>query len=179
MRARGRPGQRASALCGVVVIALVVTACGSGGVTSTEAGEVASASASPTVGTMPGCFPKCGGADLRNLDMRGLNLSRGDFTYSKLSQSNLAGANLTEANLFRSQMFDTNLSGATLVKTQMEQVAVGRVNFTNANMTDARLDMAWVYDSDLTGATVLRLRKKDVKWNNTICPNGTIIPTGC
>lgn len=169
----------AGALCGVAIIALVTGACGSSGVASTDAGNVASASASPTVGTMPQCFPRCEGADLRNLDMRGLDLTRGDFTYAKLSASNLAGANLTEANLFRAQLLGTNLSQATLVKTRMEQVAASRVNFTNANMTDARLEMAWVYDSDLTGAIVTRLRKKDVKWNNTICPNGTVIATGC
>ncbi len=81
----------------------------------------------------------CTDCDLRDADLRGLNLSSGDLSNSDLRDANLMAVNFTQANLS-----NTNLSGAIMYG----------VDLTDANLYRARARYAFLDSARVCRTTI-------------------------
>ena len=109
-------------------------------------------------------------ADLRNSDLRqidlsrvqlqqavliGANLGRSKLQHARLYQADLSSASLTEASLFNVDLRQANLGGADLSDTYLFNVDLGQanlagVNFRNAKLYYTKLNEATLQNSDLS-----------------------------
>ncbi|MEP7197351.1 MAG: pentapeptide repeat-containing protein [Saprospiraceae bacterium] len=88
------------------------------------------------------------GADLRNADFSGLNLSGIDLANSNLQDANLQGINLNYANLSGATLIGVNLNHASLVGTNLNAAKLNWAKVNEANLQMAKLDLA-----DLSNST--------------------------
>ena len=120
------------------------------------------------------------GANLSDADLTGADLTGATMTTTNLDRSILTNTILTNANLSNSKMFGMRSGGITGTQPALPGyklingylVGPGSdltgADFTGADLTDVVLSIATLTGADLTGATMTR-----VKYNSTICPNGT------
>jgi uncharacterized protein YjbI with pentapeptide repeats len=85
--------------------------------------------------------------DLREVDLRGANLSGGHFEGCTLQGSHLEHADATRAILTRSNLREASLAGASLSEADLEGASLAR-----ANLEGARLNGANLKGADLSGA---------------------------
>jgi uncharacterized protein YjbI with pentapeptide repeats len=95
-------------------------------------------------------FVNLGGADLRDTNLTGANLSFVDLGGANLNGANLSSANLKRANLGHTNLSETDLSGANLETANLEYA-----NLRKADLTGARLDTSYLNSAQLDG-TILR-----------------------
>jgi len=125
----------------------------------------------------PEIEPDLGGANLRNVDLTGANLSgaylskadlrdanltganlsgahlgRADLSGAKLSQANLSLSHLGRADLFRAALIETNLSAAQLSKTDLREANLRGANLEGADLSGADLKKADLGKADLSRA---------------------------
>ncbi|MUL38400.1 pentapeptide repeat-containing protein [Gloeocapsopsis dulcis] len=86
-------------------------------------------------------------ANLKEVDLRGRDLSYTNFTKAKLEKADLSGSNLRNANLSRANLKNANLSG-----TDLRNANLSRANLKNANLVGANLDGANLSRAKLEGA---------------------------
>jgi len=113
--------------------------------------------------------PDLGGANLRNVDLTGANLSgaclsKADLRNAKLTGANLSGAhlgradlsgaNLSQANLSLSHLGRADLFRATLIETNLSSAHLSKSDLREANLREANLE-----GTDLSGAD---LKKADL-----------------
>ncbi|NEQ97951.1 MAG: pentapeptide repeat-containing protein [Cyanothece sp. SIO2G6] len=72
---------------------------------------------------------------LKGADLKGADMSYGDFSGTNLSQANLRGADLSYATLRGANLTETNLRGAMLIGTDLRTDTL-----TAATVTDADYD---------------------------------------
>jgi uncharacterized protein YjbI with pentapeptide repeats len=117
------------------------------------------------------------GAELKQLDLRGLDFSGKNLDEADLTGSNMEGVNLTGASLnatdlpladltgadlsggkghgvqlFRSALDGAKLSRADFAGAHMQEVGARNADFSEANLADAELIMARLSGSDFSGA---------------------------
>lgn len=110
--------------------------------------------------------------DIRNADLRGVNLSGADFDGTRMGNVDLRDANLERARLNGVRITRTHLDDACLSGVECKGADFTRVCLRNANLNqaigldlkirhgdltglraaDAQLEMTHVYNCDLTGA---------------------------
>ena len=66
------------------------------------------------ISALPECLPDCAGADLRDVELAGFDLSWADLSGADLSRANLRGSNLSWANLSEADLSEADLQGANL-----------------------------------------------------------------
>jgi uncharacterized protein YjbI with pentapeptide repeats len=133
------------------------------------------------------------GRDLKNSFLAGAKLDRGNLSHGNFSNSNISFASITFANLF-----DANFERADLHQSDLSHSNLGKANFKAANLNGALLvgadltgtnfDSAMLQRANLNGAilkgtnfrganlrgaTLAGATLSQVKWDNTICPDGT------
>jgi hypothetical protein len=96
-----------------------------------------------------GELPDLTGADLRNFDLRKVNLKG-----AKLSDANLGGtsgmeANLIDADLSRANLVQANFSGANLTHANLREAKL-----VSVNLSEALLNRAILIDADLSEANL-------------------------
>lgn len=95
--------------------------------------------------------------DLRNAQLKGVNLEGCDLSYADLRDADLSGANLTkcylnEANLSGANLSGANLTGAYLIKAYLTKVNFQKAIVKEAYFTGSFLTRANFYKADLSGA---------------------------
>ena len=90
--------------------------------------------------------------DFSDLDLRGVNLGRTDFSQANLRNTNLERAFLGDANLEWANLADANLTGAFLVDANLTEAYLGDADLEGANLADANLEGANLVDANLTEA---------------------------
>jgi TIR domain/Pentapeptide repeats (8 copies) len=96
-------------------------------------------------------------AMLRKADLFEANLCRADLREADLEEVNLGGANLHEVNLVwadlaGANLFEANLSGANLSGAVLGEVNLRRGNLSGAKLAGADLRQANLFEADLGGA---------------------------
>ena len=96
-------------------------------------------------------------ADLRDVNLSGVelrytNLSRANLSWANLSRANLSGANLSCADLSRANLYDADLSRANLSCANLSCADLSRTNLIGANLIGADL-----IGADLGGGQVVTL----------------------
>ena len=101
-------------------------------------------------------------ADLRQADLKGVNLSDACLSGADLKGANLSDANLSGANLSSACLIETNLSGACLkganlsdaclIKTCLDKADLNRADLKQADLSGASLIEANLSNSYLRGA---------------------------
>ena len=86
------------------------------------------------------------GADLREANLEGTNLSKANLFQADLRIANLQGANLREANLFKADLRVADLRGANLSQADLGGAYLFKADLRKANLTGTDLKTA-----DLTG----------------------------
>jgi Pentapeptide repeats (8 copies) len=120
----------------------------------------------------PGLTVSCAGTsssvrDIGGVDLPGRNLAFANLSFTRLFHF---GAPLnTPADLRGAILIQANLNGATLVKTRLRGAILIDATLTNATLTSADLRGANLTGADLTGADLT-----SVRWQRTICPDGTL-----
>lgn|GEM_PF-325461 len=94
-------------------------------------------------------------AILRDCDLSGANLSgaslkEADLSKATLNETNLSGADLSRANLYRAKMRRCNLTGADLRQVVMYQANLSYANLSRANLSKANLRKANLSQADLS-----------------------------
>lgn len=87
--------------------------------------------------------------NLSGLDLRVANLSFANLQFVTMSGAELSGANLTGANLSDADVDHANLSGANLTSADL-----GRARFSRANLSFANLRCAHAYETGFAGANL-------------------------
>lgn len=127
------------------------------------------------------------GVNLRNMRLKGANLSEAFMEYSDLSNTDMRHANLTKTRLSNSNISNafmkwaklqyadlsranlqgaylrlTNLSDTNLMEANLRKAVLDQANAKNANVTKAKLSKASLLDVDISvliGATPKQLKK--------------------
>ena len=117
-------------------------------------------------------------ADLRQADLKGVNLSDACLSGANLRGANLSDANLSGANLSSACLIETNLSGACLkganlsdaclIKTCLDKADLNRADLKQADLSGASLIEANLSNSYLRGA---KLRVANLRGANLIDAN--------
>jgi uncharacterized protein YjbI with pentapeptide repeats len=120
-------------------------------------------------------------ADLREADLRGANLSESNLSWADLSRANLSGAILTNARLRGVDFLASNLSRADLRKADLGRADLSRANLQRANLRKAKLNGASLVETNLNNANlsesvVYGISVWKVKLEGTEQSNLTITP---
>jgi hypothetical protein len=83
---------------------------------------------------------------------------RPDLREADLREVNLGGANLIKADLRRTDLREADLSGAGLIRADLREVNLGGANLRGADLRGASLQAATLVDTDLTGADLTGCR---------------------
>ncbi len=108
------------------------------------------------------------GANLSNADLYRANMREADLRYA-----DLLGANLTYADLYRANMREADLIDFDLSNAKLPHANLYDANLTGANLYDAHLTGADLRYADLTGADLSNANLTGMRWDGTICPDGT------
>jgi len=105
--------------------------------------------------------------DLREVDLRGANLSGGHFEGCTLQGSHLEHADATRTILTRSNLREASLAGASLTEADLEGASLARANLegarlNGANLKGADLSGARLHGADLWEANLKGCNLKDV-----------------
>lgn len=120
-------------------------------------------------------------ADLRNQDLRGINLSYRDIKQRLRFRPHLPKANLSGANLEGSSLISINLRGGNLSNINFSESVLRGANFTDVNLRGANLLGADIEGvnftrADLTGARIEEHSLYNLTvFHNTTLPNGEFI----
>ncbi len=112
-------------------------------------------------------FVKLGGADLREANLTGANLSFVDLDGANLHGADLSNANLKRAGLEHANLSETNLSGANLETAWLQHANLRKANLSGANLVTAYLDKAKLDGVILRGATLTQVSLRDTDLRNT------------
>lgn len=102
--------------------------------------------------------------DLRNADLRFLNLKEANLSRSILERANLGNVNLkeadlTEANLKSSNLSESNLKEANLTRADLSNANLKRSNLKEANVEKARINGANLDEVDIHEAESLTIQQ--------------------
>ncbi|WP_413166186.1 pentapeptide repeat-containing protein [Capilliphycus salinus ALCB114379] len=95
------------------------------------------------------------GANLRETDLRGMDLIQVDLRLANLTQANLSGAVLNEARLLIANLSNTDLTDASLVKADLRRADLQSANLTHATLTSAKLGHANLKKANLNTANLM------------------------
>ncbi|MEB3279333.1 MAG: pentapeptide repeat-containing protein [Lyngbya sp.] len=95
------------------------------------------------------------GANLRETDLRGMDLIQIDLRLANLMQANLSGAVLNEARLLIANLNHADLSDASLVKADLRRADLQYSNLTQASLTSAKLGHANLKGANLNTANLM------------------------
>ena len=109
----------------------------------------------------PDIFPDLDSADLRNADLRSMNLTRANFSNAnlrdaQLNGTNLKGASFRDANLSGANFSLADFSGAYLSRADFSDADLRHANFSQADLFSAHLRRANLSGSNFTGAYLSR-----------------------
>ena len=117
-------------------------------------------------------FPSLFEADLRSLDLSGINLFNADLEYAclrrcKLHGANLQRADLTGANLRRANLTDAEMRLASFVSADLTGANLSRsvlalANFTDADLSWANLSECMIYGLSAWNVTLRHTIQKDL-----------------
>lgn len=88
--------------------------------------------------------------DLSGANLAGASLKEADLSKATLNETNLSGADLSRANLYRAKMRRCNLTGADLRQVVMYQANLSYANLSRANLSKANLRKANLSQADLS-----------------------------
>jgi uncharacterized protein YjbI with pentapeptide repeats len=151
--------------------------------------------ANQTLRLQLGLSPALNKMDLRNQDLREINLPQKHLEEADLSGAHLEGANLEGVHLERARLLDTHLEGANLVDAYLDganlegahldggATTLDRAHLRNANLFGAQLANAELYGADLRDAKAMNANFDGAVisgWNvarlqydsRTVFPNG-------
>ena len=115
-----------------------------------------------TTGHCPGCDlheAYLVGAELREADLRGVNLAEANLYHAVLFGADLTGADLRGVNLYDSFLTKANLSGADLREADLRYSSFLGIDLTGANLTGAVILESDLAELNLTGRTDLDVRQ--------------------
>ncbi|HAN76249.1 MAG TPA: hypothetical protein DCQ51_00125 [Planktothrix sp. UBA8407] len=102
------------------------------------------------------------GADLRDMDLKSIQLSRVDLSLAKLSGADLSQGIFTETKFFIANLNYTNLTNANLIKTDFRRAELKHANLTSADLKQANFNRA-----DLRGAMITKANLPEANLENT------------
>lgn len=104
--------------------------------------------------------PDLDNADLRKINLRGIDLKGAKISKCNLRMADLSIANLRGANLRLSDLSQSNLTGANLRRAFLTSTNLNGANLTNAILIRTKLSTAQLIGANLTGAdlTMANLR---------------------
>ena len=116
--------------------------------------------------------------DTANWANKTLRLPFMNLQYEMFDMANLVGADLRNTILdgayFRyANLSYANLSGATAEYAYFEGANLSFADLSYTELTNVDLEYANLANANLHGATLVWTNLNAVKWNNTICPDGT------
>jgi uncharacterized protein YjbI with pentapeptide repeats len=97
------------------------------------------------------------GADFRNAQLLGCNLSRADLASANLRGSNLRGANMSGANLYTSLLEEANLAGANLAGANLISAELQGTCLSDVNFDGSRFGRTAIGGVDLSEALNLEM----------------------
>lgn len=89
------------------------------------------------------------GADLRDIDLRGIDLRGANLRYTDLRGADLRGADLRYTHLRYANLRGTNLKGADLKYADLSNADLKYANLYDADLSGANLRYTNLYDADL------------------------------
>ena len=101
------------------------------------------------------------------------------FNDSDMSGTDFTGADFTGPISGTVVFSNTNLTAARFNGAQLARATFLRANLTGASLTGAGLLGAAMLGTNLSGATVTGAQLRDVIWDRSTCPDGTLTATGC
>ena len=121
------------------------------------------------------------GANLREADLEGANLSNANLEEAVIDLTDFTGANLSEANLHWAHITwwgsSANFLGANLTRANLTLAFVERSNFayadlSGADLTEANLVRALLISANLSGVKLTRARLVVIVDERTVWPDG-------
>lgn len=91
-------------------------------------------------------------ADLRGMDLRGLDFSKANLRGADLTECRFAGARLTEARMGRAKLIEADFSGCNLSEADLSLADCTRATFFEANLANTRMVGTILRQADLTQA---------------------------
>lgn len=137
--------------------------------------------------------PDLSRANLRDVDLRGVNMAhvklfRANLAGSDLDYTNLSDTDLSKAELIRADLSHANLSGASLERANLSYADLFGANLTNcrlanADLSHADLSQATLRNADLTrvdlsGAKLIGAKITDEQLAQARSLAGAILPDG-
>lgn len=101
------------------------------------------------------------GADLRDVDLKSIELIQVDLSLAKLSRADLSHGIFTDTKFFISNLNYTNLMDATLTRTDFRRAELKHANLTCTNLKQANFNRA-----DLTGAIITHANLQEADLGN-------------
>lgn len=100
-------------------------------------------------------------ADLRRLNLAGVNLTGADLEGANFYYANLDGAQLQGANLIDANLGYASVRGAVLDSADLRYAVLDTTNFSGTSMVDTDLREAYIRDADFTNAVLDRADMRD------------------
>jgi hypothetical protein len=110
---------------------------------------------------------ECYGCNLRNADLRALNLIGANLSNANLSNANLTAVNLAGANLSNANLSNANLLGANIIDVNLTKVNLTNTNFTYANLAESNFTESIINNTNFTGANLINSDFTRTKINNS------------
>jgi uncharacterized protein YjbI with pentapeptide repeats len=123
-------------------------------------------------------------ANLRALDLRGVDFKKAKLSGADLSEARLAKCRFTEANLSKAKLVEADLSGADftganlngidLQKASLVEATLSDVKLIGANLRSADLSNALLVHADLTGADLTRAKCPAADFRDAVLTNADL-----
>jgi uncharacterized protein YjbI with pentapeptide repeats len=114
------------------------------------------------------------GAQFADANLSSSYFFMADLTGASLVRSNLSNANLQQTLLGGADLTGANLSGSYAYGSDLSAAILRTANLANANMQNVNFSQA-----DMTGANTSGAYFFGSTWMNTTCPNGVAMSTEC
>ncbi|KPA12704.1 low-complexity protein [Candidatus Magnetomorum sp. HK-1] len=106
-------------------------------------------------------------ANLRGLELSGVNLTGAILNKVNLSSANLSGANLRDVNLSNANLSYANISGANLREVNLSKAKLHQSYLCDTDLSDANLSGANLTEADLSESNLMYADLSCANLNNT------------
>lgn len=111
-----------------------------------------------------------GGADLEDADLSGADLRQANLSGAELHKARLKGADLREANLSEADFSSADLSGADLGGADLSETNLSFADLTETNLIGADLSGADLTETNLSGADLAEVDPTEIEPNEASGP---------
>jgi len=113
-------------------------------------------------------------ADLGNIQLTGVDLTKARLIRANLFQAQFSGADLSRANIRKANLFMANLSGAKLDNASLKQANLGSADLSGASLIEANLSNAELRNTRIRNANLEKANLYNARMGSAVLWNANL-----